>query len=98
MTTETKERWLMCRDSIGNIWIGLSANKKTENEILFSETYQVVRFAGTHKGLLGLALCGPDDNARISGGRIEMFVRDIKWVVDVTEAAGERIRACPWLE
>ena len=92
-----KPQYLLLWTSRRELWMGLTTAPLDARDMELTHVRQCIRFSGTHKGVLGLCVVGPDDQCRVSPPVARMFIREIDWACEVQPSALAGWERQPWL-
>ena len=89
--------YILIHTTRNEIFFGLTTNDLIADNMTLLDAQMVVRYSGTHGGVLGLCVKGPNKECRISPPATELYVRDVKWACPVVSAeAIAAFKAQPW--
>lgn len=96
MKTPKTERPILIHTVRNEIFFGWTEDDLRAEHMTLKKARMVVRYSGTHCGVLGLAVIGHDEECRISKAVEELYVRDVKWACWVSKTALPRWEKEQW--
>lgn len=93
---EEREFVVVCTEFRGVFGGMVFPSDKEKDQIEITDVQMCVYWPSEQKGILGLASHGPLPGCRVTDPVDSMVLNKITAVMDVSDGAKEKWRACPW--
>lgn len=95
-TKPAKKTGLVITTSHRGVFFGYGVDKPGAKELTVTNVRMCIQWQASNKGVLGLAVTGPNSSARVTQAVPEMTIKDITAVMKCTEDAVKAWEKGPW--